>query len=204
MAPNRLEEEEATRILSQIDIGGKLSGWWDFFNSVFFVTIFGGIAIWAISFFVQHQMAATDKEIERTRTNEIRKYQLLVEFSDGIIRSLQSSIGMRKREIWLINIQKRKDRDTIKYGDGRNFYETRDLMEKLRKEFNILKHPDSLCAKAKVLFSNKNTIKAVNELDKIMDEYMITFDRKLLKEYFNKANSKYQEVIMRMGQELNK
>lgn len=88
------------------------------------------------------------------------------------------------------------------YRDGRSFTETRDFWESQRRKFNTLKHPDSLCAKVKVMYRSPELIKTINELDGIMDEYFKTRSEETLIECFNEANIKYQNVIALMGKEL--
>ena len=44
----------------------------------------------------------------------------------------------------------------------------------------------------------------MKELDEILDAYLSTNNIDQLKDYFHKANAKYQEVIKYMGNELKK
>lgn len=203
--PNQDLEKEAIRVLSQISFDESKPKFLSFINSAFFVTVIGGLIIGLFTILVQAKIARTNRELQENQESYRLKYKLLTEFSDGITSCLQYSYGMRKREIWLMKVSRldKAKRDKAVYGDTRSFVETRNYYEKQRDKYNKLRHPDSLCAQVGAIYFSEDVLNAVAELDKIMDEYFETFDPAVLKTCFDNANIKYQDVISKMGKELD-
>lgn len=178
--------------------------WFKILNSGFVVTLLGGLLVGSLTVYLQNESSLKNQEKIRLQELIDSKHKILTEFSDGIIRSLQTSYGMRKRAIWLKLNQKKGNLDKLRYPDRRNFGQTRDMYESMRREFNKLRHPDSLCAQVLAIYDDPQVQDSVIILDKILDKYMSTYDYNELKKAFEEASNKYQEVIKHMGNSLKK
>ena len=174
-------------------------------NSPFFLTFITGIFLAFMSSCLSDRVAENTQKREFFNTNLKLKITAMEKFASCVPIFLQTSIGMRKREIWLGKNQKRKKEPSLAYGDGRNFIETRNFYEKQRKEFNKITPADSICAYAKAVFSdaNANIGSSIESLDSTLDTYMETNDRLELRNSFKTASTQYQDVIKLMGDHIN-
>jgi len=176
-----------------------------FVNSPFFLTFIAGLFIAFFSSYLSDKFACDKERRQFFNTNLNLKISTMEKFARDTVIYLQSSYGMRKRQIWLKLNQKNKKNPFLEYPDGRNFEKTRNFYEKQKTEFNKLTPPDAICAYAKAVFSDadKELSSSISTLDEIFDGYITTYDYKILKDYFKKANTQYQEVIKLMGDHVN-
>jgi hypothetical protein len=175
----------------------------EFLNSPFAITFVGGLIAAIITLIVQFQFEKGAEERLRLQVRIEKMQTTLTIFSDGIVKSLQASIGMRKRGIWLKTHKNDKNKESLFYPDQRNFIETRDFWEKQRALFETLRHPDSLCAEARAIFNDKETADLIDELDIILDNYFVTWTIEELIDNYNKATKLYQVVVASMGKQLD-
>jgi len=176
-----------------------------FINSPFFLTFITGLFIAFFSSCLSDKFAQDKEKRELFNTNLNLKISTMEKFARVTAIYLQSSYGMRKRQIWLKKNQKNRKDPSLEYSDGRNFEKTRNFYEKQKAEFNKLIPADAICAYAMAVFSdadNKVT-DSIFTLDETLDGYITTYDYKMLKDYFKKADTQYQEVIKVMGNHIN-
>lgn len=183
------KEESSFRIMSVL-------------NSPFCVTFLGGFIIAIVTIVIQIRIQSYQKKTDIEKETRDRQYAMIAHFSEGIGKYLQLSLGMLKREFWLGQNQNNPQNDTISYPDKRNFIETRNYYEKQREIFNKLVNPDALCGQARLLFRRNETVKAIDTLDSLLDNYVKTRDSDTLYSLFDQANQKYQEIIRLMGKEV--
>lgn len=181
------KEESSFRIMSVL-------------NSPFFVIFLGGFIIAITTILIQTRIQSYQKTTQTEKETRNRKYAMIAHFSEGIGKCLQLSFGMRKRELWLG--QNQNDPQNISYPDRRNFIETRNYYEKQREFFNKLVNPDALCGQSRLLFRRDETVKAIDTLDSILDNYLTTRNPRTLYSLFDQANQKYQEIVRLMGKEV--
>jgi hypothetical protein len=167
----------------------------NFLNSSFFVTVLGGLFICLVSLKIQFEISRAQDERQRVAAIQNVKYEAIQQFSEGICKYLQLSIGWRKRDIWIHNNKENKNRSKLFYTDDNNYKETFQLYYSLRKDFDNIISADALCARTKVLFKDQSISDSINRLDTLLDTYITTYDSTILKETRLKAIPLYQNII---------
>ncbi len=176
-----------------------------FINSPFFLTVIAGIILTIVSGFMTNKItrAAEERQLFHTKLNT--KIVTMNKFSGGIVRFLESSFDMRKREIWLALNQNNRNEPSLTYPDGRNFIETRNFYEKQLSEYLKVPHADALCVHAKAVFSNSDEklIAAIDELDTTLDNYISNYDYDILYTSFENGTEQYEIIVQMMGNHIN-
>jgi hypothetical protein len=115
-------------------------------------------------------------------------------FDNKIDLYLRLTHSLRKREIFLGEWQKQRERDTVRYPDSRNFFDT-TLQWEQEKRYLIEHWPGSpmaLVHTAKVLFKNEGTLKNLDKFEDCLDAYDRTQD-------YSELDLRYNEVVGYLG-----
>ena len=173
---------------------GRLKKIWDALSAPFIVTLLGGIALACVSAVFTKCSADNMRQVDKVLAALRQRQSFIDAFDNKIDQYMRLTYSLRKREIFLDEWQNEQGRDTIKYSDGRNFFET--IVQWEQEKHYLIEHwpgsPMALVHTAKVLFTNKDTLNNLDKIEKALENYDRTHD-------YQELDSTYNEVVGYLG-----
>lgn len=197
-------ESLAGAIANKLAVKPSPRGLMSTLNSPFFVTVLGGLILWAVSAGWQNMQADAIAKSELLEKLYSERRELVISFADNIPLILMTAQDIKNREFW---IAEQKEMDTKKetYVDGKNFKETYILYKKEIKDLNSKRSTAAYTAQIQALFDGKTTVTLAKEFSKNYDKLLKLQGIKALPQLrmlIRELDEDYQELIMHMTEEL--
>ena len=175
------------------------SGWSKFINSSFAVTVFGGLVLAGVGYFLQSHAAHQEREASRRQQIQDKKYELFATASRDLESSLVLQGRLQLKWIWLAK-NGAGAVDEFGYSKKDVLAETREIW----KLYASMPKPNATFAQIKALFKNPDVGNAISALNSTADDMLSAKSENAVESYEKTIPDKLDVLTRAMGREIGK